>query len=167
MKGSYGAGALRPYRVRALRWLGDHRDEHSVQLAVNAVSRLYMSAGRYVEAFRLAGRPPTERARAAWAALRERQIDPLEVLAMWLAVDARLRDDPQADRHEEYRHVQVAKLVHRAAGGAHKRWEQELNGRVKVIELHKHPISRGRVLRLIGSAAAKACDGLNAEEAFV
>lgn len=86
---------------------------------------------------------------------------------MWLAVDARLRDDPQADRHEEYRHVQVAKLVHRAAGGAHKRWEQELNGRVKVIELHKHPISRGRVLRLIGSAAAKACDGLNAEEAFV
>jgi len=31
---------------------------------------------------------------------------------------------------------------------------------VKVTELHKHPVSRGRVLRLIGGAVAKACDGL-------
>ncbi|MGH8122067.1 MAG: hypothetical protein ACREPT_04785 [Rudaea sp.] len=158
---SYGAGDLRPYRVRALRWLKAHRDDHAVQLAANAVLRLYRSAGAHVEAFRLTGKPPQERARATWAQLRQRRVDPLEVLAIWLAVDARLRDDPQADRHDEYRLVQVAKLVHRAAGGAHKRWEQERSdGRVKVVELHVHPASRGRVLRVIGLAVAKACEGL-------
>lgn len=161
VKGSYGASELRPYRVRALQWLKEHRDDHAVQSAANAVLRIYRSAGAHVEAFRLPGKPPPERAKATWAQLRERRVDPLEVLAIWLAVDARLRDDPQADRHEEHRHVQVAKLVHRMAGGAHKRWNQDRpDGHVKVVELHVHPASRGRVLRVIGGAVAQACDGL-------
>lgn len=161
VKRSYGAGELRPYREKAMRWLQANRDDQSVRRAANAIHRLYGSAGAPVEAFRLAGKPPAERAKAAWAQLRVREVDPLVVLAAWLAVDMKLRDDPQADRHDEYRHVQVAKLVHRAAGGTHKRWEQEKpDGRVKVTELHKHPVSRGRVLRLIGRALAKACEGV-------
>jgi len=161
VKRSYGAGELRPYRIKAMRWLREHREDQSVRHAVYAVQRLYSSAGAPVEAFRLTGKPPVERAKAAWAQLRKREVDPLVVIAAWLAVDMKLRDDPQADRHNEYRHVQVAKLVHRAAGGTHKRWEQEkADGRVKVTELHRHPVSRGRVLRIIGAAVAKACDSL-------
>jgi hypothetical protein len=158
VKRSYGAGELRPFRVKAMRWLQANGDDQSVCHAVNAIHRLYGSAGAPVEAFRLTGKPPAERAKATWAQLREREVDPLVVLAAWLAVDMKLRDDPQADRHDEYRYVQVAKLVHRMAGGTHKRWTQELpSGRTKVIELHKHPGSRGLVLRVIGRDVAKAC----------
>lgn len=158
VKRSYGAGELRPLRANALRWLRANRDAPAVCEAVAAVQRLFASAGAAVEAFRLAGKPPAERARALWAQLREREIDPMLVVAAWLAVDQKLRDDPQVDRHEEYRHVQVAKLVHRLAGGTHKRWEEErANGTIKVTELHKHPASRGRVLRLVGEAVGRAC----------
>ena len=161
VKRSYSAGELRPYRMAALRWLRDKPDNSDVRLATDAVARLYSSAGAHVEAFRLAGKPPRERANAIWAQLRERRVDPLEILAIWLAVDARLRNDPQADRHQEYRQVQAAKLVLRTAGGAHKRWEQEGPvGRVKITELHKYPSSRGQVLRVLGKMVADACNGL-------
>jgi len=111
-----------------------------------------------VEAFRLAGMTPTERAKAIWAKLRKEKVDPLKVLAAWMSVNMRLRDDPQPDRHEEYRHVQVAKLIHRMAGGTHKRWERErADGSVEVTQLHRHPVSRGVILRVIGRDLADAC----------
>jgi hypothetical protein len=104
---------------------------------------------------------PRDRAKATWAQLRKREVDPLEVVAAWLAVDMRLRDDLQPDRHQEYRYVQVAKLIHRMAGGTHKRWERERpDGSVETTELHKHPVSRGQVLRIIGRQLATVCDGL-------
>lgn len=160
-KRSYSAGELRRYRVRAIRWLSQHRDDAEVDQAVAAVWRLYYLGGRAVQAFRLAGKTPTERAKAVWAQLREKQIDALEVLAAWMAIDMRLRDDPQPDCHEEYREVQVAKLIHRMAGGTHKRWEHERqDGKLEVTELHKHPVSRGRVLRVVGSDTASAARSL-------
>jgi hypothetical protein len=150
-KRSYGAAELRPYRLRATAWIEQHRDQPATAEAVNAVSRLYRRAGPHVEAFRLAGKPPAERANAIWASLRERRVDPVDVVACSLAVAMRIKDDLQPDWHEEYRDVQVAKLLHRMAGGAHKRWEQERpGGRIAVVELHKHPNSRGRVLRVVG-----------------
>jgi hypothetical protein len=81
---------------------------------------------------------------------------------VWLAIDMRLRDDPQLDRHDEYRQVQAAKLIHRMAGGTHKRWERERpNGSIEVSELHKHPVSRGQVLRVLGRGLAAVCTQLN------
>lgn len=161
VKRSYGAGELRPYRERALAWLQVHQDEPDVLRATQCVRRLYRTSGAPIEAFRLAGKKPSERARAVWAQLRTRNTDPRELLAAWLAVDMRLKDDPQPDRHKEYRHVQVAKLVHRMAGGTHKRWEREhADGRIVVTQLHKHPVSRGQVLRIIGRELADACDWL-------
>lgn len=161
VKKSYGAGELRPYRLQALQWLSVHADTPSVRAAVAAVRRLYASAGAPLEAFRLTGRSPAERAKALWAALRQRQVEPAHVVAAWLTVDACLHNDQQPDRHEEYRHVQVAKLIHRMAGGTHKRWERERSdGHIEVAQLHKHPVSRGRVLRIIGQQAAVACAGI-------
>ena len=163
VKRSYGAGELRPYRLRATAWLRAHPEEPEVHMAMEGVRRLYRGAGAPVEAFRLSGMSPAGRAKVIWAQLRRREVDPLNVLAAWLAVDARLRDDPQPDRHEEYRHVQVAKLIHRMAGGTHRRWERErTDGRVEVTQLHKHPISRGQVLRVLGRKLENACNGLAA-----
>jgi len=162
VKRSYSAGELRPYRVKALAWLQAHCDDQRVRLAVAGVQRLYRAAGVPIEAFRLTGMTPTERARTMWAQLRVKAVDPNEVIAAWMAVDTRLQDDPQPDRHEEFRLVQVAKLVHRMAGGTHKRWERERpNGSIEVTELHKHPVSRGTVLRVLGRAVAEACAQLN------
>lgn len=158
VKRSYGAGDLRPYRLRALAWLRAHASDSGVRAAAAGVRRLYASSGAPVEAFRLPGRTPAERARAMWAQLRKHEVDPVDVVAAWLAVDLRLRDDPQPDRHGEYRQVQAAKLIHRMAGGAHKRWEHTRpDGGVDVTELHKHPISRGRILRVLGRELAVAC----------
>jgi hypothetical protein len=148
--------------MKALQWLRAHGDEQSVRLSVAGVQRLYRSAGATIEAFRLPGKTPAERARAMWAKLRKHEVDPLEVLAVWLAVDMRLRADPQLDRHDEYRQVQAAKLIHRMAGGTHKRWERDgPNGSIGVSELHKYPISRGQVLRVVGRELAAVCIQLN------
>lgn len=165
-KRSYGAGELRPYRLRAMHWLRQHREDADIDQAVEAVDRLYRLGGRPVEAFRLAGMTPTERAKAVWAKLRKEKVDPLEVLAAWMSVDMRVRDDMQADRHEEYRHVQGAKLIHRMAGGSHKRWDRvHDDGSLEVTKLHRYPVSRGVVLRMIGKNLADACRSLNSDAA--
>lgn len=162
VKESYGAGELRPYRERALRWLKAHGDELGVRSAVEGVQRLYRSAGAPIAANRLSGLSPRDRANAAWAQLRRGGVEPLEVVAAWLAVDLRIRDDLQADRHEEYRQVQAAKLIHRMVGGMHKRWElEQSDGRVAVTEFHKHPVSRGRVLRVLGGQLGIVCGELS------
>lgn len=162
VKASYGAGELRPYRVRALEWLEAHGKEPRVTSAVDGVQRLYRSAGAPIAANRLTGLSPDDRAKAAWAQLRKGDVEPLEVVAAWLAVDLRIRDDLQPDRHEEYRQVQVAKLIHRMAGGTHKRWELEgPDGKVAITEFHKHPVSRGRVLRVLGRQLGAACGELS------
>lgn len=161
VKKSYGAGELRPYRSDALRWLQAHAEDNAVQIALDKARMRMSLSGAPVEAFRLAGKSPEERARNVWAQLRQRRVDPMEVLAAWLAVRLRLRDDPQPDRHLEYRNVQAAKLLHRMAGGTHKRWERERgDGRIEVTEMHRHPVSRGLVLRVLGQSLADVCEAL-------
>lgn len=161
VKKSYGASELRPYRAQAERWLAEHADDSSARAALAEVRRLFVSAGAPVEAFRLTGKAPAERAKALWAALRQRNVDPVRVVAAWLAVDACVRNDPQPDRHAEYRQVQVAKLVHRMAGGTHRCWERGRgDGSVEVIRMDRYPVSRGRVLRIVGKQLSDACAGL-------
>jgi len=161
VKKSYGSGELRPYRVAALQWLQEHSADPAVSTALGRIRSLLSTAGHPVEAFRLAGLSPSERARNAWAALAKRRVDPAEIAAAFLAVRMRLRDDPQPDRHAEYRNVQAAKLLHRMAGGTHRRWEREReDGSIEVTELHRHPVSRGLVLRVLGEQIARACEAL-------
>ena len=161
VKKSYGSGELRPYREAAVRWLRDHAADLVVSTALGGIRELLSASGRPAEAFRLAGLSPAERARNAWATLAKRRVNPEEIAACFLAVQMRLRDDSQPDRHAEYRNVQAAKLLHRMAGGTHRRWERERDdGSVEVTELHRHPVSRGLVLRVIGQTLADACGAL-------
>jgi hypothetical protein len=158
-KKSYSAKQLDPYRKVALRWLNEHRSDPVVDRAVKAIHGLYRSAGKHVEAFRLRGLTPQERARAAWARLREANIDPMKVLAAWLAVEMIFLDDPQPELKQHFKWVQGAKVVHRLASGSHKRWEQlDRDGKVRVVELHKYPRSRGRVLVHLGQQLEKAAE---------
>jgi hypothetical protein len=161
VKRSYSAAELKPFREQALYWLSANHTALDVRNAQAAVDRLYRSAGAPVEAFRLAGKTPAQRANAVWARLRTNRTNTTQVVASWLAVDLCIREDAQPDRHEEFKHVQTGKLVHRLAGGSHRRWEYEReDGSTEVMELHKHPVSRGRILRVLGAQLAECCVGL-------
>jgi len=150
-RGSYGHQQLNPYRRAAFDWLVENAEDFWVKNAVAGVEGLYQNAGPVIEAFRLRGLKPEERARAAWARLRKAEIDLRLPVAAWIAIEMIVRDDPQAMTTNEYKRVQAAKIIHRMVSGTHKRWEQPRpGGGVRVTELRKYPISRGRVLRHIG-----------------
>ena len=111
------------------------------------------------------GKKADERAKIHWARLRKAGIDPLLVVAAWLAIEMVISDDTQPVRTREYKQVQAARLVHRMASGSHRRWEQEIRdlnrpGRTKihVTEMHVYPRSRGRILRHIGEDVERAVE---------
>lgn len=161
VKKSYSAGELRPYRVAAMQWLSEHAADSGVSTTLSRIRERLSASRNPVEAFRLAGRNPAERARNVWALLAKRGVEPAEIAAAFLAVRMRVRDDPQPDRHTEYRNVQAAKLLHRMAGGTHKQWKHERgDGSVEVTMLHRHPVSRGLVLRVLGQNLADAWGAL-------
>lgn len=151
VKRSYTASELNPYRKQAFKCIKAHHSDPDVKEALYGIERLYHQAGPKVEAFRLRGMKPEERARAAWARLREKGVDPRKVLAAWLAVEAIIKADKQPERRPEFKLVQVAKVIHRLASGSHKRWERERpDGTTEVQKLDKYPASRGLVLRHLG-----------------
>ncbi|RUX96068.1 hypothetical protein EN935_00530 [Mesorhizobium sp. M7D.F.Ca.US.004.03.1.1] len=151
---SYRAREIVPYRVAALAWLEANRSDNYVANAVDRVATLLQTSGPHVEAFRLRGLSPQERAKAAWARLRKAAVDPRRIVAAWLAIEMVIRGDPQAERKAEFKRVQAAKLIHKMASGTHKRWGEGPTS----TDLHVYPRSRGRVLRHIGEELEKACE---------
>ncbi|GAA0030917.1 MULTISPECIES: hypothetical protein [Bradyrhizobium] len=158
-KRSYNATEINPYRRAAVEWLLAHKTDRWVVNAVQRVGTLYANAGQHEEAFRLRGLSPRERATKAWARLREHKVEPMLVVAVWLAVEMIIRDDIQAVDTQEFKHVQAAKLVHRLASGSHKRWPRD---GAAAKELHVYPASRGNVLRYIGEDVRGAVELLYA-----
>ncbi|MER9976243.1 hypothetical protein [Mesorhizobium sp. M0085] len=137
-----------------MSWLEANRSDTYVANAVDRVATLLRASGTHVEAFRLRGLSPQDRAKAAWARLRKAAVDPRRVVAAWLTIEMVIRDDPQADLKAEFKRVQAAKLVHRMASGTHKKWGEGASA----TELHVYPRSRGRVLRHIGDALEEAVE---------
>lgn len=159
-KPSYRVADLNPYRRSAEDWICKHTDDGVVREALDTINELYWRGGQSKEAFRLRGLPPADRAKYSWARLRQRKVSPARALAAWLAVEMMIRDDIRPDRHRLYKQVQAAKLIHRMAGGSHKKWQHELDGQKYSTELHKHPASRGLVLRHLGQQLEKAAKGM-------
>ncbi len=166
-KGSYPAKTLNPYRRAALAWLMANPDNRLVRHAVGKIVGLYRRAGPHVEAFRLRGLSPQERAKALWARLRKAEVDPRLPVAAWLAVEMVIRDDIQPVQTTEFKRVQGAKIVHRMGGGTIKRWAREIPRppespfgppRIHVTELRKFPRSEGRVLQHIGMDLEEAVE---------
>lgn len=158
-KKSYTAKEIDPYRKAAIRWLKANLDDPMVDRAIKGIEALYKSAGHHVEAFRLNGLTPQERARVAWARLRNAGIDPLKPLAAWIAVELITLDDLQPEHKQHFKWVQAAKIVHRLSSGSHKRWETlSYDGHPQVVELHKYPRSRGRVLVQIGKQLERVAE---------
>lgn len=164
-KGSYTAKTLNPYRQAALAWLLEHEEDFWAADCIKRVKGLYSGSGQHVEAFRLRGLPPKERARKALSRLRVAKVDPRLVIAAWMAVEMALKDDLQPELKPEYKRVQAAKIIHRMASGSHRRWEQTIDNHTqpwksmtKVTEMHVYPRSRGRVLRHLGEMLERAME---------
>lgn len=159
VQGTYPATTLAPHRSAALAWLQAHQSDPAVTRGAQAVQAVYAAAGQAVGATNLAGLPPAERSRAAWARLRVAKVSPVAVLAVWLAIEATIAADPSADTRAEFKRVQAAKVLHRMASGTHRKWErQRADGSIQVTELHKYPASRGRVLRHIGEQLERVAE---------
>lgn len=155
-KRSYTAKEINPYRKIALGWLKANPETMTVKLALKGVEALYRNAGGHIEAYRLRGLTPEQRAKAAWARLRVAKVEPYAPLAAILALEMLILNDPQPERKQHFKLVQAGKLIHRMASGSHKRWEHiTIEGKVWVEEMHKYPRSRGRVLVHIGQKLAK------------
>jgi hypothetical protein len=165
-KRSYSAKELTRYRKTVRTWLKANPEDRWVTNALDRIRGLYARSGPLVEAFRLAGMTPVERARTAWARLREASVEPVKVLEAWLVVELAVRLDVQPDGTPEFKRVQGAKLLHRLASGSHKRWEREVPRRIAnhfttemvVTELHTYPHSRGKILRYLGRDLEEACE---------
>lgn len=151
-KRSYTAKELAPHRKAATAWLEANSDDRWVSNAIDRVKTLYATAGPHIEAFRLRGLSPEDRAKAAWARLRKAKIDPTAVVAAGLAIEMVITADPQPDTKSEFKQVQTAKLIHKMASGTHRRWGEG------TAELHVYPRSRGRVLRHIGADLESATE---------
>lgn len=162
-KPSYTAAQLAPHRAAALAWIKANANLPAVSSARDRVKTRMWAVGAPESAFRLRGMTPAARSGNVWALLGARAVDADQVLAVWLAVCMAHEDDPQPERKVEYRHVQAAKVVHRLAGGTHRRWEhQSDDGTSYATELHKYPASRGNVLRHTGEAVRAMAGELEA-----
>lgn len=160
-KPSYTAAQLAPHRAASLAWLRANASLPAVASARDRVKTRMWAVGAPESAFRLRGMTPEERSRNVWALLGSRQVDADHVLAVWLAVCMAHEADPQPERKLEYRHVQAAKVLHRLAGGSHRRWEHQSDeGTTSATELHKYPASKGMVLRYTGEAVRAMAGGL-------
>jgi len=158
-KKSYTAKDINPYRKEALAWLKANPENLTVKLALKGVEALYRSAGAHIEAYRLRGLTPEQRAKVAWARLRKADVEPYAPLAAILALEMLILNDPQPERKEHFKLVQAGKLIHRMASGSHKRWEHiSTDGKVRVEEMHRYPRSRGRVLVHIGQKLQKVAE---------
>lgn len=138
-------------------WIEAHSEESAVKLSLATVRGLF-ARGVPQETRQLTRQSASAKASAVWARFGEVEADPRIIAAAALAVVLRVASDHasgKAPGGEEFRDVQIAKLILRLAGGSVKRWPSRLpNGEPTVLRWFIS--SEGRVLRVLGRQAAEA-----------
>lgn len=143
---------LKPYRRAASKYLAGLQAAPASADAMLAASvetqigRIMTEAGRPLSQWRLRDEGPEDRARQVLVRAREKGVTAARLTLEALAVVAALKG---LDRRggDEYRDVQIAKGIHRLAGGFNT---ERLcsNGALRVIHWYSEP--RGRMLRRLG-----------------
>lgn len=141
---SLRAADLEPFRNDAANWLKLHRDDIRAKHALRTIASHLSGAGQEVNAYSLREKSAKERARIAFARLRNAEVPPERILLRLLAVSACCDAKGIDGRQREYRQVQYAKAVHRLASGTHK----TTSG---FPMPSKYPRSEGQVLRHMGA----------------
>lgn len=141
---SLRAAELEPFRAHAADWMKSHSDDIRVRQALRIITSHLSGAGQTVNAYSLREKSAEQRARIAFARLRDAEISPERILVRLLAVSACCDARGIDGRQREYRQVQYAKAVHRLASGTHK----TTSG---FPMPSKYPRSEGQVLRHMGT----------------
>lgn len=157
-KGTYSAGQLRDYRRAATSYLKTHVEDFWIAAALTAVRSILDGAGpaeRVVDVLTM--RPP-QKARAAFARMREAGVPPLRLLTIHLAVSGALKQDPirPGDEGNDYFLTQVGKAALRTASGYHAVYGPG-------NRYDRYPRSSGLALRHIGRSLDEACEHVVAE----
>lgn len=116
-KTTYPASTLNPYRQAAQRFIRANRSDVWVAHALQALRSLMDTAGpvhRVIDTYDMA---PADKARAALARMRRREVPPEKLLANFLSVCCALEEDPirAGSETQTYRRVQAAKACARMA----------------------------------------------------
>jgi len=158
------APVLKPYLLLSLALIDGNRRAPFVNAALSGLQGIMDASGPTEIATRLRGLAPERRAKIALARLREANVKPERLLAIALAVNAFILDDPaKVHRTREWRIVAIAKAAHRLASGYHRVWDvRDHNGNVaQRTEMHAYPRSSGRVLRYLGEMIERECELVN------
>jgi len=161
LKPSYTAAQITPHRATAVAWIGQHTGDRWVRHTLGKIKGLMRNAVRSVEVRDLRGLSTTEKAAATWARLRDREVEPSDILAAILGIAMTHEADIQKGR-KEFRQVQIGKALNRIAGGQIKRWPTHATdpSLPKERVLRWFPASEGLVLRLLGKQAENAAEFL-------
>lgn len=157
---TYRAGELKPYVTVARAWLRANRKHPAVAMALAWLEGLLANAGRAEMAQNIKRKRAADRAKVAFARLRDADVKPERVLAIYLGVRALIEDDRGSHRVREFRIVQVAKALHRLASGTHKSWEFDTGKGVVPVRMDVYPKSSGLVLRRMGEAIEECAENV-------
>lgn len=140
---SLSQSELEPYRKAASRWLDGMAHDPMIGQAMAELEAKMVSAGPVILSPFLHEEGAESRAKQVWARTRDRHIAPISILSTIIAVKLALRELDGIPRSDEYHETQLAKRLHRMAGGFHIR-----DGGKKVWQWHPEP--RGQLLRHLG-----------------
>jgi hypothetical protein len=140
---SYSRHEIDPYRAASKNWTDANKDSHAVKVTLQCLDALLDTAGEVVTAHEVRWLPPKRKAQVALARFRETGRTGEDLLHIALALEAAYRElGPRANR--EFLHVQIAKVIHRAASGTHP----VTSGGVKLKPSWPRP--EGRMMRILG-----------------
>jgi hypothetical protein len=161
LKPSYKAAQIAPYRKKAKRWIKANAKDRFVLQALRRIETICQAAGPVIAATNLHGLDASQRARAVWARLRQREADPADIAATIVGLFMCHESDPQKGKRE-YRQVQIGKALNRMGGGTVKRWPTHYTDPAlpKKKVLRWFPASEGKVLRELGKKAEEATEFL-------
>lgn len=169
-KRSYLAKETNPYRRAALVWLNENPADDYAKAAVKRITGLYSRAGQPIAPNSTRLLSAKERAANIWARLRVAQVDATLMVAAIVGVALRFEDDaekPKGAWGQEYLRVQIAKVLHRHAGGFKKQWPARkvmhrsgVKARPAPVTLEMHNDSAGPALRVLGQQAEMFVSGL-------
>ena len=157
-KATHSAATLNPYRRAAERFLKTHPLDIWIVHALHSLAALMDHAGpveRVVDVYRL---PPADKARAALARMRRREVPPERLLVNYLAVCCAIATDPISPGSEttNFRRVQAAKVCARMAASNDGFYSDRLKN-------ERYARSTGQALVHLGKLLEEACEHVEAE----
>lgn len=150
-KKTYAAADLEPYRKAARRFVRAHPHDPWVVNALFALAELLRNAGPVERMIDTYSMQPNDKARAALARMRRREVPPEKLLVNYLAVCCAIEEDPirAGSEAENYRRVQAAKACARTAA---------TNGTDLPYRNRRYARSSGLLLVHLGRMLEEACE---------